>query len=89
MKNEKNLHTKTGVHPHDFALPGQDNDKIVAVPALSAMWFSHKDEVAGAPHSWLSLSPSPRQKKTMTDKPSKARPFMSHCTTTSFLMAAS
>lgn len=41
MENEKGLHSKTGVHHHDLALPGhQDKDKMPAVPALNAMWFS-------------------------------------------------
>lgn len=31
---------KTGVHHHDLALPGyQGKDRLVAVPALSAVWF--------------------------------------------------
>lgn len=40
--------------------------------------FPDKDNVVGASHRWLSLSPNPRQWKTMMDKTPKAKLFMLH-----------
>lgn len=73
--------TKTGWFPTGCAMClSPHKDKMAALPAPSL--FPDNDKLVGASHKWLSPSVSPRQWKTMTDKPLKAKLFMLQCAAT-------
>lgn len=64
-------------------------EKMAALPAPSTMClFPDNDTLVRVSHRWISPSLSPRQWKTMMDKPLKAKLFMLHCAATVALGSA-